>query len=106
MIDKYKTKKQLISELDDIRQRVSELKTLGADRWTTEEMFNLFLTAVPNSIVLVDQEGKIIFVNSRAESMLGYGQNELIGQQVDILMPLRFRIKHEVPLKVCPCCCT
>jgi PAS domain S-box-containing protein len=53
-----------------------------------------FLEATPDAVVIVDQGGKIVRVNGEAEKMFGHGREELIGQEVEILMPERFRDSH------------
>lgn len=50
--------------------------------------------AVPDALVIVDEEGRIVDVNSRAENMFGYPRTELVGQPVEVLMPERFRRRH------------
>jgi PAS domain S-box-containing protein len=45
-------------------------------------------------MVIVDQQGRINFVNSQTESMFGYSRDELLHQEVEILLPERFRGKH------------
>jgi len=52
------------------------------------------LQAAPDGIVEVDGSGRIVLVNSRAERMFGYQQEELLGKPVEILMPDRFRARH------------
>ncbi len=42
----------------------------------------------------VDQEGRILSVNAAATSLLGYRQEELIGESVERLVPERHRQKH------------
>lgn len=50
--------------------------------------------AVPDALVIVDEDGRIVDVNSRAENMFAYPRAELIGQPVEVLMPERFRHRH------------
>jgi two-component system cell cycle sensor histidine kinase/response regulator CckA len=52
------------------------------------------LDAAPDAIVVVDQSGKIVLVNSQAETLFGYGQGELLGQPAEILVPEHFRSQH------------
>ncbi|MFQ5752079.1 MAG: PAS domain S-box protein [bacterium] len=68
-------------------------------RHTTEckqaqERFRLVVESAPNSIVMVNPEGKIVLVNSQTEKMFGYSRAELIGQPVEMLLPERFRRQH------------
>ena len=52
------------------------------------------LEAVPNAVLLVDQEGFIVFANSHAHDIFSYGQGELLAQLVQELIPERLRTKH------------
>ncbi len=49
------------------------------------------LESAPDAIVIVKQGGRIVLVNSQAESLFGYHRDEMIGQNVEILMPERYR---------------
>ena len=52
------------------------------------------LEAAVHSIVVVDERGKIVLVNARAEALFAYSGGELIGESVEILVPERFRESH------------
>jgi PAS domain S-box-containing protein len=65
-----------------------------SDRKRAEEKFRLAVESAPNAMVMVNQEGKIVLVNSQTEMLFGYQRDELIGQSVDILVPLNFRDAH------------
>ncbi len=56
--------------------------------------FEQFLEFVPDAIVGVGREGEIVLVNRQAETLFGYGRDELIGQTVEVLVPERFREAH------------
>ncbi len=45
-------------------------------------------------MVIVDQTGRMLLVNSQTESMFGYRREELLNQPVEILIPENFRRKH------------
>jgi len=59
-----------------------------------EEKFRGVVEAAPDAIVLVNPGGQISMINPQAERILGYSQQELIGQPVEILVPDRFRKGH------------
>ncbi len=52
------------------------------------------LDAAPDSMVIVDEQGMIVFVNSQTERLFGYSRAELIGQAVEVLVPEDFRNSH------------
>ena len=59
-----------------------------------EALFESLLQSAPDAIVIINQDGEIVLVNSRAEQVFGYDRGELIGQPVEILVPERFREAH------------
>ena len=64
------------------------------DRKKADRRFQLAVEAAPNAMVMVNQEGKILFVNAQMEKLFGYSRDELLGMSVDQLVPARFRAKH------------
>ena len=60
----------------------------------TEEMMHLAVEASPSGMVMMDQDGKIVMVNSMTEKLFGYSRQELIGSPLEMLVPERFRHQH------------
>lgn len=52
------------------------------------------LESTPNAMVLVDESGSIVLINTRAESLFGYAKGELLGKTVAMLVPSRSRDAH------------
>ena len=48
----------------------------------------------PDAIVIADDSGKILQVNSQLLQLFGYSARELIGQPVETLLPDRYRERH------------
>src|SRR5678815_1929421 len=53
-----------------------------------------FLEAAPDAIVVVDGSGTIVIVNQLAERLFGHSRQELLGMQIEGLVPHRFRERH------------
>ncbi|MDH4049597.1 MAG: PAS domain S-box protein, partial [Gammaproteobacteria bacterium] len=52
------------------------------------------LKSSTEAIVVVDNDGKIVFVNRQAELLFGYASDEMLGQTVEMLMPDAMRDGH------------
>ena len=59
-----------------------------------EERFRLVIEAAPSGMIMVDERGAIVLVNSQVEHLFGYSREELLGQSIEILVPLSARAKH------------
>lgn len=59
-----------------------------------EEKFRLAVEASPSGILLVNDRGEIVLVNSQIEKLFGYDRGELIGRSVEILVPERLAGQH------------
>ena len=58
------------------------------------ERFRLAFEAAPSGMMLVDRTGRIVLVNSEIERMFGYERWELVGQNVETLVPPEQRRTH------------
>jgi PAS domain S-box-containing protein len=54
---------------------------------STTQQLDQFLAATPDAMVILDADGRIVRVNTRAEKLFEYSQEELLGQKPDMLMP-------------------
>jgi two-component system NtrC family sensor kinase len=45
-------------------------------------------------MVIVNEAGKIVLINSRAEKLFGYDREDLLGHSVERLIPARFQDRH------------
>lgn len=61
--------------------------------------FHLMVSACPNAMILVNDKGNIAFVNDYAEKLFGYDRNELIGRNLEILIPIKFSRSHSLSME-------
>jgi PAS domain S-box-containing protein len=59
-----------------------------------DHKFLQFLETVPDAMILSDQQGRILLANTTAEWTFGYSRDELMGEEVEILVPERFQTRH------------
>ena len=52
------------------------------------------LEALPDAVVAVDRDGAIVEVNSQAQELFGYERDELMGENIEILVPEGYRGRH------------
>ncbi|SRR6266487_1515816 len=74
--------------LQDERARASALPTITMARARTH------LDLSPDAAVVIDSLGRIVLVNEQAATLFGYGQDELNGQPLEVLLPERFHTAH------------
>ena len=60
----------------------------------SEERLQSVLEAAPDGMVIVNDKHEIIQVNNQTEKLFGYDRYELIGQEIEILIPEILREKH------------
>lgn len=60
----------------------------------SEMRFRNLLEFAPDAIIIADQHGRILMVNAQAEAMFGYPRDQLIGNEVEMLVPASLRSGH------------
>lgn len=65
-----------------------------SDRKKSEGRFQALLESAPDAMVIVNKFGQIVLVNAQTEKLFGYERGDLIGKQVEILIPGKFRNPH------------
>lgn len=88
-----------ISPIHSDQQEIIGFSVIAKDISNTkleEERFRMAVEAAPNAMIMVNQEGNIVLINSEAESMFGYAKEELVGQSISQLVPPSLRSLHHL----------
>ena len=85
MQGKFKSKEQLVNELDELRQRITELEKSKTDLRQAEEKYRNIFNHCMEGIYQTTLEGRFIVANPSAARLLGYESPEdLINSVTDI----------------------
>lgn len=71
----------------------NSLSMISAKR-RAEQMFETAINAAPTAMLLVNSDGRIIFANEQAVQTFGYSTDELVGEPVEVIVPVEFRDAH------------
>lgn len=78
----------------DTTLHLKELEDQIAERKEAQEQFHLVVESAPNAIMLIGHDGRVRLVNAQVERYFGYDRTELIGMNIEHLIPVRFREQH------------
>jgi PAS domain S-box-containing protein len=81
-----------------ISQDITERKHAEEALRESELRFRTLAETASDTIITIDSQGKIIFVNPAIEGVFGYPANELLGQDLTLLMPDYLRELHRIGL--------
>ncbi|MDT0495813.1 EAL domain-containing protein [Algiphilus sp. W345] len=75
----------------DLTSKVAGSEVPGLDQHHVREV----IEAAPNAMLMVNSRGEIVLANSQAEKLFGHTRDELLRKRIEVLIPRRFRQKHE-----------
>ena len=108
MEDKYKTKEQLIAELNSLKDRLKRFEKSEALNKSTEERLAVTLRSIREGVISTDNTGSIILINEVAQQLLGQTQAKVIGKPINEVfyiideanrIPCENSVKHLVNIK-------
>ena len=69
-------------------------KDLHENHEPTRFAHSSLIDAMPDAIVIISSDGKIVDANVRTVGMFGYTRDELLGKQIEILVPEEVQDRH------------
>ncbi len=86
-----------LSPIFDAESKIVGASVIGHDvsnRQRADRMFGQLLEMAPDAVIGIGGNGCIEVVNSQTQAMFGYGEEELIGKPVEVLVPGRPQSEH------------
>jgi PAS domain S-box-containing protein len=85
---------ELVSAIDRLIEMDEQESTKQHERAKYLSLTAAVFDAVPDALIVTDIGGKIVLFNLKAEFMFGYHRSEMIGQQIEKLLPDSLRKRH------------
>ena len=85
---------EAVGALAESKARLTEQEANARAEMLAERKFRELLENAPDAILQVNQAGAIVIANRTAEKMFCYTREELMGQNVDLLVPEANRAAH------------
>lgn len=101
----FKPSRPLVDTLREMLAKPSreellrDLKNRNEALSRSEARVAAVLEGTPDALLMVDAKGCITYANSQAEKTFGYSREALLGQNIDMLVPLGARPGHQEKLE-------
>jgi PAS domain S-box-containing protein len=84
----------LVTDITERKRAADRLARVHAELKASEAKLRSYFESAAQGILAAAADGRITLVNRRTEEMFGYTRDELLGQQLELLVPERYRAAH------------
>jgi len=94
-----KTKADVEKRLEGMKLKFIELQNCRQEFEKIRNRYEQLLQSAPDAMVFVNSDAKIVLVNSQLGALFGYSEEELVGCDLDCLIPDHYREVHRTHLE-------
>ncbi len=84
----------LVNDVTERKTAEAAIARKNAEIRDSAEELRSYLEAASQAILAVSATGRIMLVNRATEEMFGYGREDLLGAEIEMLLPHRFRAQR------------
>ncbi|OGE23457.1 MAG: hypothetical protein A3J42_10460 [Candidatus Dadabacteria bacterium RIFCSPHIGHO2_12_FULL_53_21] len=99
MKDESKTKKQLISEIEELRLGISRHEARESELTRRVEELSVCFRSIGDGVIIAGADGSIILINRMAEELTGWTSQEALGKPISEVLRLYNNSKGEDPIE-------
>ena len=93
-MDTLKTKSDVEQRLEGMKLKFIELRNCRQEFERIQERYEQLLQSAPDAMVFVNKGAKIVLVNAQLSALFGYSEEELVGCDLNRLIPEPYRSAH------------
>jgi protein-histidine pros-kinase len=90
-----------LRDLAETKQKADALRAAEAQlaateaKWKAEQRFRKLLESAPDAMIIVNARGAIVEANAQTETLFGHTRDELIGRDIEVLVPSAAGDEHQ-----------
>ena len=83
----------------ELRRDSLALRRTNEELKAREESYRIVSESASDAIITIDEDSRIVFVNAAVEKVFGYLPEEMVGQHLSVIVPVRLREAHSAGMR-------